>query len=135
MLKSCVALTFIAATTIMVCVDSVPETVNIDVSIKDRIMEPNKIVLKQDDTLVISLFSDESGSIHIHGYDLRQKIDQDKIQKLELDTYATGAYKITFHVEGKDHLHQTHSNAENSSKDHETEIEELGIGSLIVNPR
>ena len=134
-LKSCMFLTFIAVTIIMGCVDSAPETVNVDVYINDRIMEPNKIVLKQDDTLVISLFSDESGSIHIHGYDIRQKIDEGEIRKLELDTYATGTYKITFHVEGKDHSHQDHSNHENSSDDHETKIEEVGIGSLIVNPR
>ena len=118
------------AIAIIGCGGSEPETINIDASIEGRTMAPSEIVVNHDDRLVMNISSDEPGLIHIHGYDVEQEIKKGDILKLELDAYATGMYKIAFHiVDAEDHSSHAHS------ADNETESKEIIIGSLKVNPK
>ena len=80
------------------CTTSAPEIVELDISITNKSMTPNEISVKQNDTLVMNISSDEDGSIHIHGYDIEKTISKNMAQQLKLDVYATGIYNIAFHL-------------------------------------
>ena len=105
----------LALCTIMItssCTTSAPDIVELDVSITNKSMTPNEISVKQNDTLVMNISSDEDGSIHIHGYDIEKKVSKNTQQQLKLDTYAAGMYKIAFHVGADNHSHQEHHHSE-----------------------
>ena len=109
---------------------SIPMIVNIDVAIQERNMTPSEILVKEDDTLILKIVSDESGTLHIHGYRVEQRIEKDGETKLKLDTGATGQFNIAFHVGGSDP-----SNGDHQHQNNEEEVEEVILGSLKVYPR
>lgn len=94
------------------CTTSAPEIVELDISITNKSMTPNEISVKQNDTLVMNISSDEDGSIHIHGYDIEKKVSKNVKQQLKLDTYATGMYNIAFHIGTGTHSHEGHDHSE-----------------------
>lgn len=125
-----------------------PETINLDVSIKAETMVPSKIVVKHNDTLVMHLSSDQQGSLHIHGYDIKVEVSPKTEAQLILKSDATGMYKIAFHPytghhnEEKDsseedlHDHEkTHEDDSEPTKHNNSKDEELIIGYLEVHPR
>jgi heme/copper-type cytochrome/quinol oxidase subunit 2 len=130
------------------CSASKPETINLEVSIRAGTMIPNKIVVKHNDTLVMHLSSDQQGSLHIHGYDIKLEVTPKTESQLILKSDATGMYKIAFHTYASHHSEGKESSKEvlhdhektraayseptqpNSSKD-----EELIIGYLEIHPR
>ena len=124
------------------CTTSAPEIVELDISITNKSMTPNEISVKQNDTLVMNISSDEDGSIHIHGYDIEKTISKNMAQQLKLDVYATGIYNIAFHIGEQPHSHQEHDHGEehkagetdNTHNGNGKEIQEIIIGSLKVTP-
>tara|TARA_Y100000758_G_scaffold298357_1_gene259443 strand:- start:649 stop:1110 length:462 start_codon:yes stop_codon:yes gene_type:complete len=130
------------------CSSHNPETINLDVSIKAETMIPNKIVLKHNDTLVMHLSSDQQGSLHIHGYDIKLEVTPKTEAQLILKSDATGMYKIAFHTYTNNHneekdsseevLHdheKTHADDLEPTKPNDSKDAELIIGYLEVHPR
>jgi heme/copper-type cytochrome/quinol oxidase subunit 2 len=100
----------------------------LDVSIENRVMNPEDIVITHQDKVTINITSDKSGSIHIHGYNIEQVFEKGKQAKLEFQAYATGKFNIAFHGSG-----QQNDNLGGHSHDGGIH-EEFIIGSLTVNP-
>lgn len=139
--------TFILSVT--ACSTSTPQTINLDISIKNGNMVPNIIVVDHNDTLVMNWSSDQEGSIHIHGYDITQNVRPGTNSELILKSHATGKYRIAFHTNTWHDNETTASSEEADHHDHEehhsedsdlTESngpkdEELFIGHLEVHPR
>ena len=138
--------TFILSVT--ACSTSTPQTINLDVSINNGNMVPNIIVVDHNDTLVMNLSSDQEGTIHIHGYDIKQAVSPKAKSQLILKSHATGKYRIAFHANTGHNDETTHSSGE-AHHDHEEthsdhseltesngpQHEELFIGHLEIHPR
>ena len=106
-----------------------------DVSIQNREMTPKNISVKEDDTLTLNIISDESGTIHIHGYLIGQKIEKNEETKLRFDTDATGQFNIAFHIGEADLSNGEHQHQNDGHSEGAEEVEEVILGSLKVYPR
>lgn len=113
----------------------IPKIVNMDVSIQNREMTPKNISVKEDDTLTLNIISDESGTIHIHGYLIEQKIEKNEETKLRFDTGATGQFNIAFHIGEADLSNGEHQHQNDGHSEGAEEVEEVILGSLKVYPR
>ena len=109
---------------------SEPEHRPFDLTIKDRKLDldPAVVKVKQDDTVTLSIRSDESGRFHLHGYDIEKDVGPDETTVMEFTANATGDFRITFHP-------GTAGEEREEEEQHEEEGEELPIGSLEVHPR
>lgn len=82
-----------------------------DIQIKDRQVEgDNKLIrVTVGDELVLNWHSDESVSVHLHGYDIEQHIDAGVSAEMKFTAHATGRFPVTSHgFEGEhgNHGHQ-----------------------------
>ena len=120
------------------CENSTPQNIDVTVAIKDMKMAPNEINVNQNDTLVMAISSDTSGTLHIHGYDLTQILQKNAGSTLQFEASATGMFKIAFHKAESEDSHQAHSDQKSNDHDHnhrDHKMEEIILGSLKVNPR
>ena len=130
------------------CSTSTPQTIDLDVSIKNYSMAPNTIIVEHNDTLVLNLSSDQEGTIHIHGYDMKQDVSPKTKSQLILKSHATGKYNIAFHpktahraetTESSGEAHEDHeehhSDHSQSTEEGHSKDDELIIGHLEVHPR
>ena len=104
--------------------------VEIDVSIKERVMIPSEISVRKYDTVIMTLTSDEPCSIHIHGYGLEQKVEINITTGLQFKAVTTGQFKVALHTN-----QANHSDKDNSGHEHKSDTEETILGSLKVYPR
>jgi len=92
-------------------------------------LDPGTIKVGQNDTVTLKIEADQSGSVHLHGYDLEQDVASGDIIDFVFLADASGRFRIAFHAAGVDH-HQT------SGGHHEVaDGEEVDVGFLEVQPR
>jgi plastocyanin len=65
-------------------------------------MDPVTIRVKQGDMVTLKIDTDESGEFHLHGYDIEQQIEENKVSDFYFVADATGRFRITLHPIGQD---------------------------------
>lgn len=56
--------------------------------------------LKRDDQVALSIVSDRADELHVHGYDLKLKLEADKPATLQFAAKRTGRFAIELHKNG-----------------------------------
>ena len=110
-----------------------------ELNVEDQFLTdgPSTLKVKKNDLVSIVVSADANMSIHLHGYDLKQEIDNHHSGKFEFKADATGSFPLTIHLSG-DHdddkkEHDGHDSKENKHA-HEAG-EEIEIARLEVQPR
>ena len=116
-----------------------PEARDFDLQIEDKKLnfDPSVIKVKQGDTVTLRIDADESGTFHLHGYDIQKEVGPDGTTTMELTASATGRFNITFHPGGggeEEHAESEEAQAE-GDEHAEGEGEEIMIASFEVHPR
>jgi len=98
-------------------------------------VELQLIEVKHNDTVTLIITADESGTLHLHGYDLEKTVSPDSENQLSFEAYATGRFPMTFHPDTKGN-HQNHAHEEKAAE-HAPDGEEadVSLGYLEVYPR
>ena len=69
------------------CSSSDPEALDIPITIKAGVMEPETINVKQGDMVTLKILADDGGEFHLHTYDIESEIQlycpKDHLGKLE----------------------------------------------------
>ena len=116
------------------CGGSTPQAVEISVNVAGETMNPETIRVKQGDRVTLKIQAEEAGEYHLHGYDIEQDIEEDKVANFYFVADATGRFRITFH-----HSEENHGKKEEKEggqgHDGAEEGEEINIGFLEVGPR
>ena len=107
--------------------------VNVDISISERTMTPKEISLTKHDTVVFTITCNESGSIHVHGYDIEQEFEMNMGTKMQFEADITGQFNIAFHPNKAGHSGKHDHGHEHES--HTNDTEETILGSVKVYPR
>ena len=78
-----------------------------DITISNRSvqLEPNVIRVTQDTQVTLSWSSDETGSLHLHGYDIEFDVDPTQVETVTFLANATGRFPITSHGFGDEGGH------------------------------
>ena len=86
-----------------------PETVEFDLTINDAALEAGAEVyrVKNGDTVILLITSDEAGSLHVHGYNREQPFDADTQVRMEFVADVEGRFAMAFHPLGQ--LVHTHA--------------------------
>lgn len=108
-------------------------TVNVDISISERTMTPKEISVAKHDTVVFTITCDESGLIHIHGYDIEQEFEKSMGTQMQFAADITGQFNIAFHPNKAGHSGKHDHGHEHES--HTNNTEETILGTLKVYPR
>ena len=84
---------------IATCSGSAPETVEFNLDIRDRVLEQESTVfrVKNGDTVVLFIISDETGTIHLHGYDLEDELGQEGVTRMEFVANLEGRFAMAVH--------------------------------------
>ena len=102
---------FVALLVIAACSGSAPGTVEFNLDIRDRALEQDSPVIrvKNGDTVVLLISSDEAGSLHIHGYDLEDELGPEGVTRMEFVASLEGRFAMAMHPEAGDGGH-SHDN-------------------------
>ena len=79
------------------CSSSDPEALNLPITIKSGVMDPETIKVKQGDMVTLKILADEGGEFHLHTYDIESAIPADRETDFYFVAEATGRFKITYH--------------------------------------
>ena len=79
------------------CSSSDPEALDLPITIKSGLMEPETIKVKQGDMVTLKILADEGGEFHLHTYDIESAIPADQETAFYFVAEATGRFKITYH--------------------------------------
>ena len=79
-------------------------------------LESGVITVTQGDNVSMIFSADETGLVHLHGYDIEQSVGPKKTATIEFVANATGRYIFTFHAAEEEHEDGSHS-------EHDAEIE------------
>ena len=84
---------------IAACSESAPETVEFNLDIRDRTLAQDSAVfrVKNGDTVVLFITSDEAGTIHLHGYDLEDELGQEGVTRMEFVANLEGRFAMAVH--------------------------------------
>ena len=75
-------------------------SIEINLVIENDILRgENTLRAKQNDTVTFNITSNQTGMIHIHGYDLAKQIEANYSISFVMETNATGRFIIAFHRE------------------------------------
>lgn len=125
---------------IISCGTTESEDLAFDLVISDRKLNVEKIKARQGDNVTLNITSYETGTVHIHGYDLEENVQTEDVAKLFFEAHITGKFNIAFHPltehnEGTESVgkHALHQQDHDHKEDHKEN--ELIIGSLEVYPR
>ncbi|MDA1209095.1 MAG: hypothetical protein O2904_03640 [bacterium] len=69
----------------------------IDIVMTDRVIEPTDLIVYQDQEVTLRIKSNETGELHIAGYELFSGITQSKISKMTFAAGKQGHFSIEFH--------------------------------------
>ncbi len=113
---------------ILGCGNAEPTEVGLDLEIRNETLHGNRfedgvIKVQQGDTVTINLTSDVPAYFHVHGYDLLNKIEPEKLFSFSFVATATGNFTLMMHKYTDD----TGSHEENEGT-------EIILGSLQVLP-
>ena len=94
---------------IAACSGSAPETVEFNLDIRDRTLAQDSPVfrVKNGDTVVLFITSDEAGTIHLHGYDLEDELGEEGVTRMEFVANVEGRFALALHpaAGGQSHSH------------------------------
>ena len=95
------------------CAGSAPETVEFNLDIRNRELEQESTVfrVKNSDTVVLLITSDEPGSLHLHGYDIEEVVSEEGVNRMEFVADIEGRFALALHpgVGGGGHSHDNES--------------------------
>ena len=116
------------------------ESLQFSIKIQDGklVSVSEKFKAKEGDTITFNIESDEEGTIHLHGYDIKVSVDSKKSSELMLVADSTGSFKLAMHPDNDVHdsSHGSDKNSEHK-KDHvhKEEGDKIILGSLEIYPR
>ena len=93
---------------IAACSGSAPKTVEFNLDIRDRALDQDSPVIrvKNGDTVVLFITSDEAGTIHLHGYDLEDELGEEGVTRMEFVANLEGRFAMAVHPgSGGGHAH------------------------------
>ena len=79
-----------------------------DIRISEReVIAPSDQLIRatHDDLVVLRFSSDESGELHLHGYDIKIELKPDAATEVRFEAAATGRFPFTSHGFGDEHGH------------------------------
>ena len=81
------------------CSGSAPETVEFNLDIRDRTLDQDSPVIrvKNGDTVVLLITSDEAGTLHLHGYDLEDELGEEGVTRMEFVANLEGRFAMAVH--------------------------------------
>ena len=81
------------------CSGSATESVEFNLDIRDRVLEQESSVfrVKNGDTVVLLITSDEAGTIHLHGYDLEDELGNEGVTRMEFVANLEGRFAMAMH--------------------------------------
>ena len=84
---------------IAACSGSAPETVEFNLDIRDRALDQESTVfrVKNGDTVVLLITSDEAGTLHLHGYDLEDELGEEGVTRIEFVADLEGRFAMAMH--------------------------------------
>ena len=99
---------------IAACSESAPETVEFNLDIRDRTLAQDSAVfrVKNGDTVVLFITSDEAGTIHLHGYDLEDELGQEGVTRMEFVANLEGRFAMAMHPNSA--IGHSHDNSDTS---------------------
>ena len=102
----------------------------ISLVIEDGNLEGESTVkANQNETLIFNIKSNQTGTLHIHGYDLAKDITADHDAILTMEAIATGRFMIAFHSK------TTGSEIEHGHSDkHHHEVDLTSHGAIFLSP-
>lgn len=114
-----------------------PENREFDLQIEDRKLDldPVTIRVNQGDTVTLRIDSDEEGSVHLHGYDIKEEVVPGDTATMTLVANATGRFSMTFHPGGAERDEEGVESHEGEDVGHVEEEGEIPVGALEVHPR
>lgn len=65
-----------------------------------RVGEIKVVKLKRDDAVTVEIVSDRADEVHVHGYDLKLKLEPNKAATLQFAAKRTGRFAIELHKSG-----------------------------------
>ena len=79
-----------------------PEALDLPITIKSGVMDPETIKVKQGDMVTLKILADEGGAFHLHTYDIESAIPAHRETDFYFVAEATGRFKITYHSMSND---------------------------------
>ena len=115
------------------CESNEPQDRDILLEIQDGALVggTEQLSVNQDDTVTLTVTSDQTVSFHLHGYDLEKQSSPDAPAVIEFVASATGSFPFTIHAV-VDEPEESH---EEDGHNGEHEGEEVELGRLEVQPR
>ena len=79
----------------------------VEITIEHRKIKGDKNVFRvyQGEHIELLVVSDETVSLHIHGYDIEFKVDPEEPASVPFTAYATGRFPVSSHGWGGQHEH------------------------------
>ena len=111
-------------------------TFNLSIANRAVSDEHKKLRVTQNDEITLQITTDEDGTFHIHGYDLKSVIKTGQTSEIKFKANATGKFDFEMHFGGHGHEHAVHDHGK-SNKDvsHESESADVILGALEVLPK
>ena len=107
-----------------------PEELEIYAELANGQLNPGTIQVGQGDTVTLKFETEESGEIHLHGYNIERDLDPHGVVDFTFVADATGRFRITFHEASDEHGSHDASTVHSGS---DTD-EEKDVGFLEVRP-
>ena len=81
------------------CGSSAPEAREFNLDIRNRTLEQDSPVfrVKNGDTVVFLVTSDEAGSLHLHGYDHQDELGTEDVTRMEFGANLEGRFALALH--------------------------------------
>jgi plastocyanin len=80
-----------------------PEELEIPVKLEHGALSPETIRVKQGDMVTLKIETEETGQLHLHGYDIEKDVSAGGVIDLFFVAETTGRYQITFHAGSSAH--------------------------------
>jgi len=89
----------IALMTVLAIVPALAEQQVVDLTIRDGTLPPEQRVIRvqQGDTVVLRWTSDRRLTVHLHGYDVEQRVTPGTTATMRFTARATGRFSIEIH--------------------------------------
>lgn len=106
-------------------------TFELEIDAGSLVQGESMLEVKQDDSVAITVTTDEPVSFHLHGYDIEHTAEPGAPATLEFTADATGSFPFTIHLGAEVHEDE-HEEGEGEGGE---EGEEIELGRLEVQPR
>ena len=101
----------------------------VEMTIQDRTLTPQTVTVTEGDSVHLKVATDEAGEFHIAGYELVTEMNSGGTTDIMFVADKAGRYAIELHPEGEGHMEME------GAMDHDATMEDIEIGSLVVNPQ